>query len=186
MKTRNYFSFVLSFAIFSSTLVFSFLLSLEGKTQDYSSNPYSNGGNQYGGDSIEPSINTSTPSSNSPYPSVSSSNINNSNNNYSAPSSSADAPPTKWNKVEQWFQRKTNHPTGQPEMDLANQRINAGKARLKAIKAKDKLDKHLADSNAKTEELRSELEKAEEQAKLIENQVKLQESNQSETTSSDY
>ncbi|MDX1920765.1 MAG: hypothetical protein SFU25_08550 [Candidatus Caenarcaniphilales bacterium] len=196
MKTRNIFSYTIFLTALTVSLgTIQEVAVLESKAQDYGSNPYASGGNQYGGDTLESSSSSypssslsdsntnSYPSGNS-YPSAASS--GGTANSYSASPDGGEAPATRWDKMEQWFQRKTNRPTGEPEMDLANQRIKAGKARLKAIKAKDKLEKHIADSNAKTEELKKELEKSEEQAKLIENQVKLQEINQNDAVSSDY
>ncbi len=98
------------------------------------------------------------------------------------PASTSSGAPTKsgpWGKVDNWLHRRNVSPTGQPDMDLANQRIQAGKARIKAIKAREKLDKHIADCKLRTEELTHELQKAEDQALFIENQVKFQEANAS-------
>ncbi|MDJ0625648.1 MAG: hypothetical protein QNJ31_04685 [Candidatus Caenarcaniphilales bacterium] len=90
--------------------------------------------------------------------------------------------PGPFEKVGQWIQRKTNRPTGQPELDLANQRIQAGKARIKAVKARQKLEDHIADCGSETDKLKRELQRAEEQASLLENQVRFQESNSEEST----
>ncbi|HEY9886186.1 MAG TPA: hypothetical protein V6C96_02885 [Vampirovibrionales bacterium] len=111
--------------------------------------------------------------------------------NQSPPSYSGSTPPPQntpvnvqyngedkpWDKVTGWIKEKTTKQTGDPQLDLANLKIKAGKARIKAVKAKDKLDEHIRDAAERTEELRLELMKAEEEANLLENQVKFQEAN---------
>jgi hypothetical protein len=164
--------------------------SLPGLTLD---SPYANGGGQYGGDS--PVSEPATPTSNvtnysslgntqSPVTESTGTNLNSSpytgtaNASGSSPATTTGISPKPWEKVGTWIQKqKTPKPNGQGDYDLANQRIQAGKARIKAIKAKEKLDKHTADCNERTSLLTKELEKAEEQAALIENQVKFQENN---------
>jgi hypothetical protein len=99
------------------------------------------------------------------------------NNNSSA------IPPARkpWDKMGSWIQDKRTKDIEDPEKNVANQRIEAGKSRIKALKAKEKLDKHIADSEAKTQELRREVEQAEQQADFLENQLKFQESNISQS-----
>jgi hypothetical protein len=147
-------------------------------------NPYSSGGNQYGGESFPASDNSSTsqPSNSSSSVSLTASPYQTDTgssypSNSPAASTSSQSNTKPWNKVGGWIQKKQTRPTGQPEVDLANQRIQAGKLRIKAVKAREKLDKHIADCTKRTEELTQDLQKSEEQATLIENQVKFQEAN---------
>lgn len=198
--------------IFSSLLLCS-SLSIAGLSQ--SESPYNSGGNQYGGEylstpptsslssagSFNNSVdslgaNTKTPYGSSAISQASDtgSSFGSSQSSYpSAPTSSgvatynteARTTPGAFERMGQWVKRKTHRPTGQPELDLANQRIDAGKARIKAVKARQKLEKHIVDSNAETEKLRRELQRAEEQASLLENQVKFQEANAGDSMSQD-
>jgi hypothetical protein len=81
-------------------------------------------------------------------------------------------------KVSDWVNSKRKYnQTGKPEVDLANQRIRAGKARLRAVKAKEKLDKFITQSQSDIERLTKEAQTAESEAALIENQIRFQESN---------
>ena len=101
---------------------------------------------------------------------------------YQSNNSSAVAPAKKpWDKMGSWIQEKRTKDIEDPEKNVANQRIEAGKARIKALKAKEKLDKHIADSESKTQELRKEVDQAEQQANFLENQLKFQESNISQS-----
>jgi len=143
-------------------------------------NPYAEGGSQYTGAYTQQAV----PQASNPYASGGSlppqsyqspapidANVTVTDTN----SPSVGAKP--WNRVGQWFDRKTNQRvTGKPEIDLANQRIQSGKARIKAVKAREKLEKHIANCKLQTDELTREAEQAEEQARLLENQVKFQES----------
>ncbi|MDX1918257.1 MAG: hypothetical protein SFT81_03850 [Candidatus Caenarcaniphilales bacterium] len=87
----------------------------------------------------------------------------------------------KLSKIGDWFSEQKDKlipkPPTDPQTDLANQRIEAGKKRLKAAKAKERLEKHKVECQKKTQELTQEYQKAEEDATLYENRLKLQESN---------
>lgn len=87
-----------------------------------------------------------------------------------------------WNKMENWIQdKKRIKTTNNPERNMANQRIEAGKMRIRAIKSKEKLEKYIIESEAKIKELRKISEFDQQQAEFLENQLKFQENNRSQS-----
>ncbi len=95
-----------------------------------------------------------------------------------ASTSEVDAKNNRFQKVSDWVNSKRKYnQTGKPEVDLANQRIRAGKARLRAVKAKEKLDKFITQSQVDIQRLTKEAQTADSEAALIENQIRFQESN---------
>jgi|GEM_PF-4884642 len=58
------------------------------------------------------------------------------------------------------------------EEELAEAEIKAGETRLKTIKAKEKLDRHIVDSEQKTRELTADYNQSKQEAEYYDNRVK--------------